>query len=298
MKQSAAQKAARKTAPAKAATSTTVKESDTFFAATQNGASGAAGGDFAQVESQKRQPRQAGRGGRGGAGGERGGFVARGRGGNGEGRGGRRDGDRPDRRPRTAKPDADGNVPEKKPYQGKPRGEGQERRGGADRRGGRGGKDGDRRGDRNADGVYKKKGADGETEEKKDAEVVVEEEKKEVEPKVQYVEEILGYSLEDVLAGKQTLGKKEGRAGEKFNQKTEVGTEKTKQSTLLQNVYMKNIMGKVAGANGALLGVQAEEFDAAPARGPRGDDRGPQRGGRRQNAKVSLKKTVEDFPTL
>lgn len=187
-----------------------------FFKATQGG--GNANFDDLQVVS-KKAPRDAqrtgenrgrgggdrGRGGRGGRGGERGG---RGRGG--------ADGFR---RPRTAvHTDADGNPVEnrergqRQPFRGKAREEGHP----YDRQDGTGkGRRGDKKGghgkanwgDRD-DKVYKKKGE--ETEEKKDekAEEPVEE-KKEKEP--EYVEEVIGYSLDDFLADKTYGDAKQAR---------------------------------------------------------------------------------------
>lgn len=174
-------------------------------------------------------------------------------------------------------------------------GTGQARRG--DKKGGHGkgnwGKDGE--------GVYKKKGAEEETKEEAPAEV--EEEK---EDKTQYVEEVIGYSLDDFLKDKtQTAGKKEARQGAKISAKVEaVKDEKVHQSTILKNQYQKGAIAKTTGQNGALLGFQAEEYDAE--RGDRGDRRGGRGGaadagrggGRKQNARQALKKTEDDFPTL
>jgi plasminogen activator inhibitor 1 RNA-binding protein len=284
----AAKKDARKVAGPKK----TEETADAFFAATQ---SAGAGGDEAFNEVQKgRQPRPATRGGadaRGGRG-ERGGFGGRGRGGRG-GAGGR---------PRTAaRTDGDGNPieqkRERKPFQGKARedahpydrrdGTGKANRG--DKKGGHG------KGNWGKEGVYKKKEEDTAEKPAETTEEPVEEEKKEAEP--EYVEEILGFSLDDFLSGKQTVGPKEGRAAEKLTQKVEAGGEKQKQSTVLQNAYMKNAVAKTTGAGVAHLGIQADDDDV------RGGDRrggrdGGQRGGRKQNAKHALKKTEDDFPTL
>lgn len=285
--------AAKKDARKIAAPKKTEETGDAFFAATQ---SAGAGGDEGFNEVQKgRQARPATRGGadaRGGRG-ERGGFGGRGRGGRG-GAGGR---------PRTAaRTDGDGNPVaekrERKPFQGKPRedahpfdrrdGTGKANRG--DKKAGHG------KGNWGKEGVYKKKEEDT-AEKPAETEEPVEEEKKEAEP--EYVEEILGYSLDDFLSGKQvTGGPKEARAAEKLALKVEAAADKTKQSTLLQNAYMKNAVAKTTTANAVHLGIQADDETDARGGDRRGGRDGGQRGGRKQNAKQALKKTEDDFPTL
>lgn len=285
----AAKKDARKIAAPKKAEET----ADAFFAATRSSA--AAEGDFDQVQA-GRQARPATRGGaeaRGGRG-ERGG---RGRGGAGRGGAGGR--------PRTAaRTDGDGNPVggerrERKPFAGKAREEAHpfDRRDGTGkaRRGDK--KDGHGKGNWGKDGVYKKKEEEGTAEKPAEQEAPAEEEKKEAEP--EYVEEILGVSLDDFLGGKQQVGPKAGRAAEKLSQKVEAAGDKQKQSTVQQNAYMKTIHAKTTTENSVLLGVQADDDDVRGG-DRRGDRAGnaAQRGGRKQNAKQALKKTEDDFPTL
>lgn len=294
----AAKKADRKVAVPK-------DDTDALLAATTTKATAGNQEGFAQVQ-QGRQPKAAQRGGadaRGGRG-ERGGYGGRGRGGQaGRGRGGAGP------RPRTAyKQDAEGNVvvdparKERKPFAGKAREEGHpyDRKDGTGkgRRGDK--KDGHGKGNWGKEGgVYKQKGEETAEKPAEKEEAVVEEEKKQPEP--EYREEILGYSLDDFLAGKQTTSKKEGRAADKLTQKVEArGGEKEKQSTVLQNQYLKGAVAKTAHANGSLLGVQADEQEssAPPRGGNRRGDGGAQRGGRKQNARQALKKTEDDFPAL
>ena len=160
-------------------------------------------------------------------------------------------------------------------------------------------KEGHGKGNWGKEGVYKKK--DEETADKpaEAEEAPVAEEKKQAEP--EYVEEILGFSLDDFLSGKSAVGgKKEARAAEKLATKVETGGEKHKQSTVLQNQYMKSTVAKTTTANAVHFGFQADDDDVRGGdarRGGRGGDAG-QRGGRKQNAKQALKKTEDDFPTL
>lgn len=242
--------------------------------------------------------REGGRGGRGG--GDRGG-----RGGDRGGRGGARGSGRP----RTAyKTDVEGNQSvqydkrrERKPYQGEVK-EGGERR--YDRKDGTGaGKRGDKKGGHGRanwgrDGEYRQKG-----EPKEEKEAKPEEEKKEKEEEeVKYIEEIIGVSMEDYFKERVVTQKKApGREAQKISAKVEEKKEgKEKQSTTVQNTYLKGTVAKTTTANAGLLGIKADDdTDARPARGgERGGDAGAQRGGRRQNPKHALKKTEEDFPTL
>ena len=231
--------------------------------------------------------------GRGGRGGDRGG---RGRGGG-------------FNRPRTAvHTDADGNPVEQRergqrqPFRGKPREDGHP----YDRQDGTGkGRRGDKKGGHGKanwgaqdDKVYKKKGE--ETEEKKAEETV--EEKKEPEP--QYVEEIVGYSLEDFLADKSYGTAKEARKAEGVKDKNTKahGEAKEKQSTVLaaKQAATTNLAGNTNELR-AHLGITAGDDDVpAGGRGGRGgrNQEGGQRGGRRQNARAALKKTEDDFPAL
>jgi len=163
------------------------------------------------------------------------------------------------------------------------------------------------------DGTYKRKGdveeekvADA-NEEVKAEEVVEEKPPKVEEPKVEYVEEIIGYSLDEVLANKKVVGRKEARAAEgiKGQKVQEVGETKTeKASTLAINQLKQNTYAKTADATNAILGFGGvKEEEQLPVRGrgaPRG--RGGAQGGRptggRKNAKQALKITDEDFPAL
>jgi len=108
--------------------------------------------------------------------------------------------------------------------------------------------------------------------------------------------------MDDFFQGRATKGKVQGRATEGVKDaKVSVNdAEKVKQSTLQQNSYMKSTVAKTADAEvGALVGfgAVADEEPAQDRRGGRRDEK-PQRGGRRQNAKVALKKTEEEFPSL
>lgn len=185
-----------------------------FFSATVG--TGGAVGDFA--ETAKKQPRQerprggdAARGApRGGRGGDRGG-----RGGDRGGRGGRGG--------RRVETDAEGNPVnpparrERQPFRGKPRedahpydrkdGTGRAHRGDKKEGHGKG-----NWGGANDDKVYKKKGE--ETEERVEEETKEEAPAKKAAPKQEYVEEILGYSLDDFLKDKTVVGKKAERAAE------------------------------------------------------------------------------------
>lgn len=114
---------------------------------------------------------------------------------------------------------------------------------GAARRGDKKGGHGKGNWGKDGEGVYKKKGAEEETKEEPAAEV--EEEK---EDKTQYVEEVIGYSLDDFLKGTtQTAGKKDARAGTKMSAKVEEKKDtKEHQSTVLKNQYQKGSMAKTA----------------------------------------------------
>lgn len=204
-------------------------------------------GGFNVVNNQR--PQTASRGGRGGRGGE-----GRGRGGEGRGGGrGRGGGERNDDRPRTS-----GNRPPRLDAEGNPIRGGRGGRGAArgGDRGGRGnftgeGKEGDRkdktgvarRGDKKdgegranwgneGDRQYKKKSV----EEGEAVAEAVEEVKTPKEPEVQYIEEIIGYSLDDYFktsnaaAGKKEARKADGIKGEKV---AENALDKTHQETVL-----------------------------------------------------------------
>lgn len=209
------------------------------------------------------------------------------------GRGGRGGGFKDGQRPRAGyKTDAEGNqtkegmTRQRKPYQGETQKDGTQR---FDRQDGTGKARRERKdyGDKN----YRKKG-EGE-EEKKGGEEPVEE-KKEREPKVQYKEEVIGYSLDDVLAGKKFGGRKEARQAEGVKAKTVAGqTKQEKQSTLLQQQYLKGTAAPTVNENQNLLGMgrvkddddEGEDRGARGGRGGRRNQEGGQRGGRRQNAK-------------
>lgn len=221
------------------------------------------------------------------------------------GRGGRgRGGDRgPRPRPQL---DADGNPikrKEREPFRGNP-----------DRKPGfgstRGGRQGDRKGGHGKFGTgdkqdvaFKQKGEAGVTETPEGkTEATVEEEKKE---EVEVITETIGISMEEFLANKMGGGKKEARQAEgiKGAKVQALDTTKSKQSTVLQNQYLKGAVAKTADANNVLFGFGAvKDDDDVPSRGGRGrGGRGgkEQRGGaRRQNPKQALKKTDEEFPTL
>jgi len=130
------------------------------------------------------------------------------------------------------------------------------------------------------------------------------------EEKEEVVEEIIGYSLDEVLAQRGTAGaRKEARApeGVKGQKVQALEQEKQKKSTVLQNQYAKDTLAKVPDANNVLFGFsQVPDDDDDRRGGRRGDRRGGHhedahghgKGGRRQNAKKALKITDEDFPSL
>jgi len=222
-----------------------------------------------EVQTGERQAPARGRGGgeyRGRGGGDRG-RGGRGRGGadgenrgrgGGRGRGGA-DGDR--QRPRTAAPprlDADGNPikqKEHKPYEGKPRQEGThpfDRKSGA----GRGRKPEDKKGGhgRFNDGdkehvAYKKKGAEGEEEVKEEVKPV-----KVREPSPEM--EIIGYTLDEAMAGSTFSKKKDARKAEGIKgAKTQAyDNQKEHQSTIQQNSYAKDTVAVTADVNNVYLG--------------------------------------------
>lgn len=146
-------------------------------------------------------------------------------------------------------------------------------------------------------------------EEAKATEPVVVEEKKE-EPKVEYVEEILGYSLDDYLSNKATVARKAAREAEAIKgQKVEAGAKKAAVTTIVTNLSGADTYAKVADPNVALLGfgsvAQEEPVAERRERGGRGgrgrggnQQTAPRQGGRRPNAKQALKLTEEDFPAL
>ena len=154
-------------------------------------------------------------------------------------------------------------------------------------------------GDRD-DKVYKKKGEENATEEKKAEEPV--EEKKEKEP--EYVEEVIGYSLDDFLADKTFGAKKEARAAQGVKDKNAKANAevKEKQSTVLQAQAVKSTAFAAGGGTEKIhLGFTADDNEpVGDRRGGRGgrNQEGGQRGGRRQNARAALKKTEDEFPTL
>ena len=275
-----------------------------FYTATVG--TGGATGDF--EETAKKQPRQerprtnAGERGdnrRGGRGGDRGG-----RGGDRGGRGGR--GGR-----RALETDAEGNPVvdrprrERQPFRGKPREDAHpyDRKDGTGRahRGDK--KDGHGKGNWGGakdDKVYKKKGE--ETEERAAEEETKEEAPvKKAPPKQEYVEEILGYSLDDFMKDKTVVGKKAERASEGIKGQKVVANDatKVKQTTIQQNQYLKGAVAKTTGENALALGLTGddEERGYGGNRGGRNQE-GGQRGGRRGNAKQALRKTEEDFPSL
>jgi len=265
-------------------------------------------GGFEMVNNQRPQTAARGRGGRGGGG--RGGDRPRT-----AGRGG---GDRPQGQ-RPPRLDQDGN-----PIRGARGGRGAQR--GGDR-GGRGnftgeGKEGDRK-DRTGranrgnkkDGEgranwggdnereYKKKSADEATE-------PVEEVKVARDPSPQYIEEIIGVSLDDFFKGYKGTQKKEARAAEGIKgEKTKASDGgKTHQETVQKNQYLKGTVAKTADVNNNMFGFGAAPEDepvessrggrGGRGRGARGGGSIVNQGGRRQNAKQALKKTDDDFPTL
>ena len=259
-------------------------------------------GDFETTKKQDRTRTAA-------KGGERGGDRQRGEGGN-RGRGGDR--------PRTARggrggkdrggftgdssrqnrTDAEGNViRDRKPRQPREKHEGKDDKFGEkrfDRQDGTGKARRERK-PRAGEETYKKKGEEGTPKQP------VEEEKKEREPKIQYREEVVGYSLDEVLAGRTFGTKKEARATDGVKAKTQAN-DRTKeyQVSKQQNQYQKNATGKVVNENQALLGFGAKHLDRdedeEEPRQRRNQEGG--RGGRRQNPKQALKKTDDDFPTL
>lgn len=194
-----------------------------------------------------------GRGGRGGRGGE-----GRGRGGADRGRGGA---DGVQRRPRTAAPrlDADGNPikqKEHKPFTGKAREDAHpfDKKSGT----GRGRRPFDKKeghgkfntGDKEHV-AYKKKGDDGE-------EVAVEEVKEaKVEAPVPEPEmEIIGYSMDEFMAGKKMVGKKESRAAEGVKGAKVQANDSVKvhQETVQQNKYAKDTLATTTDVNNNLMG--------------------------------------------
>lgn len=241
------------------------------------------------------EPRRGGRGGRGVA--SRGGQYSRG------GRGGAR----------PVRMDADGNkvgagsnARERRPFTGKPREDAHpmDRQSGT----GRGRKpqnkrDGHGKGNvgQRDDVAYKKK-----TDEQPAEETPAQEEQKEApkeeEPKVIIKEEVIGISMDDFFANRQRVGRKEGREAEgvKGSKVLANESEKVKQSTVLQNQYLKGSVAKVPDSNVATMtgfGSVADDDERGDRKGGRGG-RDNQRGGRRQNPRQALKKTEEDFPTL
>mmetsp|Transcript_40564 Transcript_40564/g.61826 ORF Transcript_40564/g.61826 Transcript_40564/m.61826 type:complete len:290 (-) Transcript_40564:188-1057(-) len=144
---------------------------------------------------------------------------------------------------------------------------------------------------------YKKKNDE---EEKKEEPVEKKEEKKVEEPKVQIIEEVLGYDLDEVLAQKTAVSKKQAREAEgiKGAKVQALEGEKEKQSTLVASSYGQGVTTN--DGNKELFGFAAAPEDEDDRRGKRGAPRqaAPQKGGRKQNAKQALKKTEEDFPSL
>lgn len=206
------------------------------------------------------------------------------------------------------KQDAEGNITrdgerrQKKPFDGKPREDGHP----YDRKDGTG-KARRVRKERGENPEYKKKGEEGEEEKKGDENAKPVEEVKR-EPKIEYKTEVVGYSLDEVMAGRTFGTKKEARKAEGVKAKTVEKTDaKEKQSTVVQNTYMKGTSAPTTTENQALLGFgnvkddsgdEEERGGGTRGRGGRRNQEGGQRGGRRQNAKQALKKTEEDFPSL
>jgi len=127
--------------------------------------------------------------------------------------------------------------------------------------------------------------------------------------------EVIGFSLDEFMAGTSMTSKKEARKTEGIKGiKTQQGlADKEKQTTVQQNKYAKDTLAKTADVNNVYLGFgnAVDEDDDVPAgrggrggarggRGGRGGntDRGGRGGARRQNPKQALKKTEDDFPTL
>jgi len=210
---------------------------------------------------------------------------------------------------RPVRLDADGNKigagsnnRERRPFTGKPREEAHpmDRRDGTGR--GRRGNKRDGHGKANVghkdDVAYKKKDDLNEEAPKEETK----EEPKVEEPKVIVKEETLGISMDDFFANRSTLSKKEGREAEGVKgSKVQANTdEKSKQSTVVQNTYLKGTVAKTSDSTVANMtgfgNVADEETDNR--RGGKRQGAGGQRGGRRQNPKQALKKTEEDFPSL
>lgn len=170
----------------------------------------------------------------------------------------------------------------------------------------------------NQEQVYKQKGTDEGDERKPEEEEKKKEEPKEKEEeKVQVIEEVIGVSLDDFKQTRNATQKKEARQAEGIKgAKVEAhADEKEKQSTVLQNQYLKGGMAKTADVNNVYLGFgNVADDDEIPQRGrggrggrggrrgggdrDRAHQEGGNRGGRRQNAKHALKKTEDDFPSL
>lgn len=238
---------------------------------------------------------------------------------------------------------------ERQPFRGKAREEGHP----YDRRDGTGAA---RRGDRKAgfgrggwgerpDQIYKRKGEDdeefahdvtkpkqqhgrgGHTQHRPQRDHKDKEEKKEKEEEkaeVQVVEEVIGYSLDEVIGQRaQATGRKEARApeGVKGEKVQALDAEKVKQSTVQQNQYAKDTLAKQADPNNdnVLLGFsQVPDEDDERRGGKRGGrgghgghghghghaqekrDHGHAHGnkGGRKNAKQALKMTEDDYPSL
>jgi len=212
---------------------------------------------------------------------------------------------------RPVRLDADGNKVgagsnnrERRPFTGKPREEAHpmDRRDGTGRgRRPQNKRDGHGKGNvgHSDDVAYKKKD---DVNQESAAKEETKEEPKVEEPKVIVKEETLGISMDDFFANRSTLTKKEGRDAEgvKGTKVQANADEKSKQSTVVQNTYLKGTVAKVSDSKVAEMtgfgNVADEEFGDNRRGGKRTG--GAQRGGRRQNPKQALKKTEEDFPSL
>lgn len=152
-------------------------------------------------------------------------------------------------------------------------------------------KDGHGKGNWGDKPTYKAKKEEATEEEK----VEVKEEKPVVEEKpVEY--EVIGYSMDEVLAQKAFAAKKAARQSEGIKgTKVQEGELKTaeKAATLKANSYAKDTLAKTADPNAVLFGfgdASRREDDSAPrggrgGRGGRGAPQAARQGGRRQNAK-------------
>lgn len=280
----------------------------------QNFGVGTAGGvgDFETTKKQDRTrqdkdgerrggDRTRGEGGNRGRGGDRPRTARGGRGGK---EGGRGRGGFTGESSRQDRTDAEGNViRDKKPRQPREKFEGKDDKFGEkkfDRHQDGTGKARRERKPRAGEETYKKKGE--ETKEGATTKPAEEEKREPKEPKIQYREEVVGYSLDDVLASRTFGTKKEARAAEGIKAKTQAN-DRTKEYNVskIQNQYQKNTIGKVVNANQALLGFGAKHLDRDEddeEQKPRRNQEGGQRGGRRQNPKQALKKTDDDFPSL